>query len=125
MLGGEHKKTIDSLSNMGSHLYHMKDYEGALDHYQEVRSVQEKVLEKTHPDTLTTIINMAGTYIKTENSTKVEETYRFALDGYEKSLGKDHQDTKDYVRGLNILLEDMRRLDEKTALEKICPESGL
>ena len=32
-LGEEHKKTLDSLNNMGAVLQLMTDYEGALDHY--------------------------------------------------------------------------------------------
>ena len=35
--------------------------------------------------------------------TKADDMYRLALDGYEKSLGKDHQDTKTTARNLAIL----------------------
>ena len=42
--------------------------------------------------------------------------FRFALDSYEKSLGKDHEDTKDCARNLFILLEMMGR---QTDLHKL------
>ena len=56
---------------------------------------------------------------------KAEEMYRLALDGNEKAFGKDHECTKRCARNMNILLEDMGRLDEKAVLEKIYPESRL
>ena len=40
-------------------------------------------------------------------------------------MGKDHEGTKRCARNLNILPEEMGRLDEKAALEKIYPESWL
>ena len=55
---------------------------------------------------------------------KTEEMYRIALDGYEKSLGKDHEETKRCAKNLTILLVETGKLDEKAALEKTYPESG-
>ena len=74
----------------------MEDYERALDYYQQALRVLERVLEKMHPDTLDTITNTANTYSDAlKDYAKVEEMYRFALDGYEKSLGKDQEWTKE------------------------------
>ena len=72
---------------------------------------------KTHLETLLTTMNMASTYTGgSKYFTKVEDTFRHALDGYEKSPGKDHELTKTCVRNLNTLLGEMGRLDEKAAL---------
>ena len=61
------------------------------------------VLGKTHPDTLKTIMNMATVCMEgLKDFTKAEEMFRIALDGYEKSLGKDHESTKICVRNLSI-----------------------
>ena len=69
---------------------------------------------------------MALTYEKgLTDFVKAAEMVRQALDGYEKSLGKQHEDTKRCARNLNILLEKMGKLEDKAALEKIYPESGL
>ena len=88
--------------------------------------MKEKVLGKTHPDTVDTIMNMAIVYkAGLKDFAKAEEMYRVALDGYEKSLGKAHEDTKHYARNLNILLEDAGRHEDKAKLEKLYPESGL
>ena len=49
----------------------------------------------THLDTLSTVMNMAITYkVGLKDFTKAEEMYRLSLN-FEKSLGKDHEDTKD------------------------------
>ena len=50
--GDEHKNTLGTLNNTGILLDNMKDYEGALGYYQQAFRVQEKVLGRTHPDTL-------------------------------------------------------------------------
>ena len=73
----------------------MKDYEGALGYYQQALRVQEKVMGKTHPNTLMTIMGIAGAYLDgLKDFTKAEMIYRLALDGFERSKGKDHRDTK-------------------------------
>ena len=51
-----------------------------------------------------TIEGMAGAYHSLEDFAKAEEMYRVALDGNEKSLGKDHKDTKWCAYGFAILL---------------------
>ena len=95
VLGEEHKDTLASLSYMRIVPDLMKDYEGALDYYQQALRMQEKVLRKTHPDTLNTIMNMATLYMdRKKDLRKAEEMYRLAPDGHEKSLGKNHEDTK-------------------------------
>ena len=108
LLGEENKKTLGAMNNMGPILKKMEDYEGALDYYQQARRVQEKILGKTHPDTLDTIYNMALTYGDgLGDRVKEEEMYRQALDGYERSLGKDAENTKNCARNLAILLETL------------------
>ena len=51
-------------------------------------------------------MNMAITYKNgLKDFAKAEEMYRQALDGYEKSLGREHEDTKRCAANLAILLE--------------------
>ena len=105
VLGEEYRKTLASLSIISVVHGMMKEYEGELDYYQQALRASEKVLGKTHPDNLDTIMNMAGVYMDgTKEFAKAEEMYRRALDGYEKSLGRDHEDTKNCARGLALLL---------------------
>ena len=95
VLGDEHKGTLTSLDNMKVIPDLMRDYKGELDCYQHALMVQEKVLGKTHPDTLRTIMNMAIVYeYGLKDFPKAEEMYRRTLDRYEKSPGKEHEKTK-------------------------------
>ena len=57
-----------------------------------------------HPHTLMTIMNMANTHKGLKDFTKAERMYRQALDGHERSLAKDHEDTKYCARNLAVLL---------------------
>ena len=111
----EHKDTVTSLHNIGYLLQHMRDYVGALDYYQQALRVQEKVLGKTYPETLTTIMNMAIVYRDVaKDFAKAEEMYMIALNGREKSLWKDHEDTKMCARNLAFLLARDLKDKEKT-----------
>ena len=100
-----------------------KEYKRALDYYQEVLRASEKVLGKTHADTLSTTMNIAMAFGDgLVERVKEEEMQRRALAGYEKSLGKDHEDTKKCARNLAILLA--KELIDKTKdreLEKRYP----
>ena len=59
---------------------------------------------KTHPETLMTIYNMGNIYAGgLKDFVKAEEMYRQALDGRERSLGKEHEDTKSCAKNLAIL----------------------
>ena len=85
----------------------MKDYERALDYYQQALRLQEKVLGKTHPFTVGTVMNMATMYYKGfKDYVKAEEMYRHALDGYAMLLGKEHEEMKNCARKLAVLLAD-------------------
>ena len=76
----------------------------------------EKDMGKTHPQTLMTTMDTASLKMDgTKDFAKAEEMYRRALDGHEKSLGKDDGETKKCAGNLKILLENMGRLDEKAA----------
>ena len=101
---------------MGVFLHDMKDYERALAYYQQALRGGEKIQWKTHPDTLRTIKNMAGVCVGFEDFVKAEEMQRLALDGYEKSLGKDHKHTKWCAWNLAVLLaqssKDRRNMRE-------------
>ena len=101
VLGLEDKKTLESLNNIKIVIDLKKDYGGVLNYYQQALWAHEKVLGKTHSDTLRTIMIMVIAYFEgLEDLKMAKELFRLALDGYEKSLGKDHEDTKICVKNL-------------------------
>ena len=95
----------------------MKDYEKALEYYERALKGKEKTLGKTHPNTLSTVYNIAIVYNDgLKDYEKAEEFYRRALEGYEAQLGKDHEYTKDGAHNLALCLE---QAGEKEKLRKV------
>ena len=82
----------------------MKDYRGAIKFYERSLEGKERTLGKTHPSTLTTLMNMATTYSEgLKMHRHAELLYCKALDGHERALGKDNEETKKCALGLAIL----------------------
>ena len=63
----------------------MGNYSAALDCLQRCLEVQEKKLGKTHPSTLTTLLNVAATYFGKRNYPKAEEMYNPEVFGRSKA----------------------------------------
>ena len=94
------------------------EYERELECYERALKGYERILGKTHPSTLTTMLNIANFRIETEYCEKAEEIFQRALEGYEAQLRKDHFDTKrcakNYLRYLKLYgnsaaLEELKR----------------
>jgi len=67
---------------------------------------RENSLGKDHPDTLSTVNDMASVYSEQGDYNKALEWYGRALTGLENSLGKDHPDTLLPVNGMaSVYLE--------------------
>ena len=67
---------------------------------------KEKMLGKTHPETLKTVECIAILYNDgLKEYGKAEELYQRALEGYEAQLGKDNEDTKRCARNFKICLK--------------------
>ena len=64
----------------------------------------ERVLGKEHPDTLTSVNNLARLLDSTGDYAGAEPLYRRALEGIERVLGKEHPDTLTSVDSLAELL---------------------
>ena len=78
---------------------------------------KEKLLGKSHPVTLMTVMNIANVYNGgLKDYGKAEELYQRALEGYEAQLGKDHEDTKTCAMNLAICFA---KAGEKSKLRKI------
>ncbi|GMH98898.1 hypothetical protein TrLO_g14207 [Triparma laevis f. longispina] len=101
VLGGEHKNTLGTLSNLGVAYWELRNNEKALEYYEG----SERMLGKTHPRTLDTVMNIACVYDEgLENYGKAEELYESALEGKEAQLGKDEENTIRSARNLRNCL---------------------
>ena len=66
---------------------------------------------KEHPDTLTSVHNLASLLKALGKLDEAEPLYRWALEARERTLGKEHPDTLTSVNNLALLLQDMGKLD--------------
>ena len=64
-----------------------------MEHFERVLKGSERMLGKSHPETLQTVMNIAIVFEKTEDYGKAEELYQRVLEGYEAQLRKDHTST--------------------------------
>ena len=67
---------------------------------------RERVLGPEHPDTLTSVNNLAALLRIKGDYAQAEPLYRRALKGRERILGKNHPDTLESVNNLALLLSD-------------------
>jgi CHAT domain-containing protein len=74
------------------------------------------VLGRDHPDTLSSVNNLAGLYRATGRFEKAEPLYERALEGRERVLGRDHPDTLGSVNNLAALYDATGRFAEAEPL---------
>ena len=80
-------------------------YKEAEEAYRKVMEGREKALGKEHPDTLTSVSNLALALQDQGKYEAAEEMNRRALEGCEKALGKEHPDTLTSVSNLALVLQ--------------------
>ena len=73
---------------------------------------REHTLGPEHPDTLTSLNNLAALADKRGDLDGAEPLYRRALEAREHTLGLDHPDTLTSVFNLALLLRDQDKLEE-------------
>ena len=84
--------------------------------YERALRVQEQELGADHPNTLTTVNNLATVLSDQGKLHEAQAMYERALRGYEKALGPDHPDTLMTLNNLATKLRDQEKLDEAQAM---------
>jgi hypothetical protein len=82
----------------------------------QVLETHKKVLGDNHPDTLTSMGNLALAYTEQGKHKEAENLHRTALEGREGKLGPDHPDTLSSVYCLAHFLATVQQYDESTGL---------
>ena len=96
----------------------MGEYAKAEPLYQEALRIWQKVLGPEHPDTATSLNNLAVLYQAMGEYAKAEPLYQEALRIRQKVLGPEHPDTATSLDNLALLEFDLGRIDEATALAR-------
>ena len=88
---GEAERVL--LFNVGESFHILGKYEEAENMHRQALELRETVLGKEHPDTLTSMNNLATVLRREGKYKKSEQMHRQALELREKVLGKEHPDT--------------------------------
>ncbi|KAH7131165.1 TPR domain protein [Dactylonectria macrodidyma] len=92
------------LTNAGWYRWKKGIYEEAEEINRQALDAREKVLGREHPDTLTSISNLAGVLQDQGKYEEAEQMDRRALDARERVLGREHPDTLMSISNLASML---------------------
>ncbi len=107
---------IDTLNRQAVQLYGLGNYAEATVVAQRALTLAERVLGKEHPDTLTSVNNLAELYQAQGRYGEAEPLYRRALEARERVLGKEHPNTLISVNNLAELYRAQGRYGEAEPL---------
>ena len=93
------------LTNVGCYAQEQGSYDKAKAMYRQALEVREKVLGVEHPETLTSVGDLALVLQYQGKYKEAEAINRRALDGREKVLGKEHLDTLTSASNLALILQ--------------------
>ena len=106
--GDEDSKAIDlgeikSLATKANELREIGHYSAATEIWEQISGKLEKALGPDHPDTATSLNNLALLHNSQGLYTKAEPLFIRALAIFEKTLGPDHPDTAKSINNLALL----------------------
>ena len=114
VLGGEHKDTLISISQMGNLLKHQGKRSDAMTYSREALDTSRRVLGNDHPDTLSAISNMGSLLIDMGKTDEAAPYFREALDGRRRLNGEDDPATLGAMNDMAELLAKQGKPIEAT-----------
>ena len=112
----ESEVAADLLLKIAIYLYHRAQYEQAEPLYQRALAIREKALGPDHPDTDTSLNNLALLYDSQGRYEQAEPLYQRALAIREKALGPDHPDTAQSLNNVAGLYRSQGRDEQAEPL---------
>src|ERR1700727_2561557 len=85
---------------------------------QRALNKREEVLGKEHPETITSVSNLASVLQDQGKYQEAEVLYRQALEGREKMLGKEHPETLVSISKLALVLQNQGKYQEAEAMNR-------
>ncbi|WP_394796651.1 tetratricopeptide repeat protein [Armatimonas sp.] len=105
-------------SQLGFHKFRQADYASALPLYERALAISKKALGADHPDTATSLNNLAALYQTQGDYSSALPLYERALAIRETALGADHPDTAQSLNNLAVLYFYMGRKVDAVPLLK-------
>ena len=110
------QEIVDALSRIGARIYQKGDYRTAVTIAEQTYHFAEQKLGPEHPDTLSSVNNLAFLYRAQGRYGEAEPLYQRALAAREKVLGPEHPQTLNSVNNLALLYESRGRYGEAEPL---------
>ena len=114
----EESEKIDIDTQIGRVCYLLGRYQEAETLYKEMLEKQETILGKDHPNTLTTMHNLAGIYNAQGRYQEAETLYKEVQEKKEAILGKNHTETLATMHNLAGIYNTQGRYQEAETLYK-------
>ncbi len=92
------------------------DYPGAEQQTREIMALESRSLGELHPNTITTLNNLAGLRRKQSRFLEAERGYQDALDRFEQTVGREHPSTIAVMNNLGLTLENQGLYDRAEPL---------
>jgi tetratricopeptide (TPR) repeat protein len=92
---------------IAGHLYNQANYNSARALYERALAIRKKALDSEHPDTATSINNLALLYKTQGDYASALPLYKRALAIYKKALGSEHPDTATSLNNLALLYKTL------------------
>jgi len=106
------------INYLGAALLHAGQYAEAEPLFKRALAIREKALGADHPDTATSLNNLAGLYDSQGKYAEAEPLFKRALAINEKALGADHPDTAQSLNNLAELYRAQGKYAEAEPLYK-------
>ncbi|GMH52644.1 hypothetical protein TrLO_g10378 [Triparma laevis f. longispina] len=116
VLGENHKKTLDTLNNLGVVYRALGNYEKTLECYERALEGREKTFGNNYAMTLGTVMSTVTVNTFIQSYGKAEPLFQRALEGYEAQLGKDNKKTKDCANNFKLCWERSGNSERLAAL---------
>ncbi|KAK4680131.1 hypothetical protein QC764_0041900 [Podospora pseudoanserina] len=100
------------LSKVGQSFYNLGKYKEAEQMHRQTLQLREKVLGKEHPDTLTSMSNLASVLVSQGKYEEADQMNRQTLQLQEKVLGKEHPNTLTSRNNLAHVLKSQGKYEE-------------
>jgi len=100
------RKQLDEAKRLNQQLLEMEkqgEYSEAISPGRRALRIRKRILGEEHPDTATSLNNLASVYDWMGRYVEAERLYRQALKTRKQVLGKEHQDTADTFNNLGLL----------------------
>ncbi|KAK3341084.1 hypothetical protein B0T25DRAFT_329824 [Lasiosphaeria hispida] len=108
----------DLLSKVGTSFYNLGKYQEAEQMHQQALQLSEKVSGQEHPDTLTSMNNLALVLRGQGKYQEAEQMHRRALQLREKVLGQEHPDTLTSMNNLALVLQSQGKYQEAEQMHR-------